>query len=269
MVSRRPFTSGRLSPDGRRIAVHVEAATSDVWVYDLTRGTFSRVTNGPEFEGNPVWSADGARIVFASDRGPALQLFQKPWDDSRQEEAMAPGEFARVPHSWSPDGRFLAFTENHPETGRDIWIVPAARDAQPYRFLVSSSDDNQPVFSPDGKWLAYHSDESGTRDEVYVRPVAGAGGRIQISTAGGSTPRWSANGELFYRQSDRKMIAVRFKAGSDPLEVVTTTPLFEGNYLASYDVASDGQRFLMIRAEPSEYPGHLVLVQHGLAGFRR
>jgi hypothetical protein len=87
---KRSYTAARLSPDGTRIAVHVDDGDSDVWVYEPARGTLSRVTYRPEFEGNPVWTTDGTRIVFASDRGPGLQLFWKRWDDPREDEPLAP-----------------------------------------------------------------------------------------------------------------------------------------------------------------------------------
>jgi serine/threonine-protein kinase len=256
---KRSYTAARLSPDGTRIAVHVDDGDSDVWVYEPARGTLSRVTYRPEFEGNPVWTTDGTRIVFASDRGPGLQLFWKRWDDPRKDEPLAPGSYARVPHSWSPDGSFLAFTENHPETRRDIWILPAGAGAKPYPFLVSPFEDNQPSFSPDGKWLAYHSNESGL-DEVYVRPFPGPGPRLQISSGGGSSPKWSKRGELFFRQGS-VVAMVAITAGPDGLRAGPEKRLFEGDYLGEYDVSPDGQRLLMVRREAAQDRTHLIFAQ--------
>jgi dipeptidyl aminopeptidase/acylaminoacyl peptidase len=272
------FTAVRLSPDGKRAALNVNEGDADVRVYDLLRGTFTRITYSPQFEGNPVWTPDGTRIAFASERGPGVQMFWKRWDDPRgapgalaqssgQDEALAPGEYSRIPHSWSADGRYLAFTENHPDTRRDIWILPMAHGAKPRAVVSTPFEDNQPMFSPDGKWIAYQSNESG-EDEVYARPLERSAGRMQISAGGGTAPRWSANGELFYWQHGR-MVAVTTTSDGNSLNAGPPRPLFEVSEVPSYDVTSDGQRFLMLRPDYSRSPRQLVLVHQWTAEMRR
>ncbi|MEN3336466.1 MAG: eukaryotic-like serine/threonine-protein kinase [Acidobacteriota bacterium] len=271
------FTSVRLSPDGRRVAISASDANADVHIYDLAKGTFTRITYSPEYEGNAVWTPDGTRIVFASERGPGVQMFWKRWDDPRgapgalaaatgQDEPLAPGIYARIPHSWSADGKYLAFTENHPDTRRDIWILPNA-PAKPYSIVTTPFEDSQPVFSPDGRWLAYQSNESG-EDEVYARAFQQPAGRIRISASGGIGPRWAPNGELFYWHRD-EMIAATIAAVGKTLRVASARPLFQLEHGSAYDVTPDGQRFLMLRPDYSQYPKHLVLVHQWAAEIQR
>jgi Tol biopolymer transport system component/predicted Ser/Thr protein kinase len=240
-----------LSPDGQRVAAEID---NQIWLYDLARDTLTRFT----FEGtqnlNPVWTPDGKRIAFRSNKegGPANIFWQRA-DGSGGLERLSTYENLQVPRSWSPDGQFLAFHEGSPKTGRDIWVLRMSdRKSQP--FLVTPFNEGGPTFSPDGRWLAYVSNESG-RPEVYVQPFPGPGGKWQISTDGGAEPAWNRNGkELFYRSGNKMMaLDVTTQPGFSPGK---PRMLFEGQYSASewplidtaYDVSPDGQRFLMTKA---------------------
>jgi Tol biopolymer transport system component len=260
----RAYQFPRLSPDGRRVAVSIQEQETQVWLYDLSRETLAPLT----FEGsqnyNAVWTPDGKRIAFQSDKEGPLNLFWQLADGSGGLERLTTSESNQFPISWSPDGQLLAFVEINPTTQRDIWVLrmgdPSAgsgrvRKAQP--FLRTRFDESVPRFSPDGRWLAYISNESG-HFEIYVQPYPGPGGKWQISTEGGTEPVWNPNGrELFYRSGD-KMMAVEiatqpaFAAGKPRM-------LFEGQYeptpatTPNYDVSPDGQRFLMLK--PSESAG--------------
>jgi eukaryotic-like serine/threonine-protein kinase len=252
------YRGPRLSPDGSRVAVAIEGQESQTWLYDLSRETLTRLT----FEGganyNSVWTPDGKRIAFNSNKEGPVNIFWQLADGSGGLERLITSEYAQAPMSWSPDGQVLAFVEVNPTTGRDIWMLrmgdPSAvsgqvRKAQP--FLRTPFTESAPRFSPNGRWLAYVSDESG-RFEIYVQPYPGPGGKWQISTEGGTEPVWNPNGrELFYRSGD-KMLAVEiatqpgFSAGRPRI-------LFEGKYqpapatFPNYDVSADGQRFLMLK----------------------
>ena len=239
----REYQAPRVSPDGRMVAVAIE---DQVWLIDLSRETLTRLTFEGE-NGNPSWTPDGKRITFQSNE---TNLSWQLADGSGGPERLTNSEHIKRADSWSPDGQLLAFTQFDPPTGRDIWMLRLSdRKAQP--FLRTPFNESVPRFSPDGRWLTYVSNESG-RYEIYVQPYPGPGGKLQISTEGGTEPTWNPNGrELFYR-SGNKMMAV----------AITTRPsftaskprvLFEGHYVPppgtrpNYDVSPDGQRFLMIK----------------------
>jgi eukaryotic-like serine/threonine-protein kinase len=244
------YLAPHLSPDGRRVAVAVTEQESQTWLYDLSRETLTRFT----FEGNynpvSVWTPDGKRIAFESNKEGPPNIFWQLADGSGGSERLTTSEYVTAPMSWSPDGQLLAFIEVNPTTGFDIWVLRISdRKAQP--FLRTPFNETSARFSPDGRWLAYISDESGSY-EIYVQPYPGPGGKWQISTEGGKEPVWNPNGrELFYRSGD-KMMAVDittqpgFAAGKPRM-------LFEGRYepapvpIANYDVSPDGQRFLMLK----------------------
>jgi eukaryotic-like serine/threonine-protein kinase len=226
---------------------------SQTWLYDPSRETLTRFT----FEGsgniNPVWTPDGKRIAFQSNKEGPFNLFWQLADGSGGLERLTTSKYLHAPHSWSPDGQLLTFIEINPATGIDIWVLRLG-DRKPQPFLRTRFNEAAARFSPDGHWLAYISDESG-RFEIYVQPYPGPGGKWQISTEGGTEPVWNRNGqELFYRSGD-KMMAVDI-ATEPGFAAGTPRMLFEGRYelapfpIANYDVSPDGERFLMLK--PSE-----------------
>ncbi len=263
-VEDRPrFTRPRLSPDGRRVAVEVFGSESglDIWVYDLERGTRTRVTTELGLEQDPIWTPDGKNLIY----GTGGAIYARSADGSGEAETLVSGKLAQEAHSWSPDGRALAYYVHAEVESRDIWILPMEGDRTPVPYLTTPFNERSPSFSPDGRFIAYVSDASG-RDEVYVQPYPGPGPREVISTNGGYQPVWSRDGkELFYRNGDRMMaVAIQsdpeFRAGVPEL-------LFEGLFLSerptsgsqSYDVSLDGQRFLMVQSQGSSNQLQVVL----------
>ena len=178
---------------------------ADLWVFDLDRGSRSRITFGGNNRYYPVWTPEGDRLAF-SNISTTITLQIAPSDGSEQPVTLLEREGQQYPTSWSRDGGLLAFLESHPETLRDLWVLPVGGDPEP--FLVTPFEEGAPMFSPDGRWMAYVSDESG-QTEVYVRPYPGPGPRFTVSTTGGREPLWSRDGsELFYRSQEGIMTVI-------------------------------------------------------------
>jgi serine/threonine protein kinase/Tol biopolymer transport system component len=242
------YRTPRISPDGRRVAV--SGVDTDIWIYDLSRDTLTRLTFT---SGNlPIWSSDGKYVTFTDGKN----VYWQPADGSGKAERLTAfnEEGQHNTGSWSSDGQVLAFEEVNPTTNRDVWIFSLRnRKAQP--FLHTEFNETAPEFSPDGRWLAYASDESG-RYEIYVQPYPGPGGKWQISTEGGTEPRWAHDGEIFYRSGD-KMMAVQTTL-TPSFSADKPNVLFEGRYVptlatkANYDVTPDGKRFLMLKASEQD-----------------
>jgi len=252
-IPARAYRTPQLSPDGRRIAVTIEEQDSQVWLYDLARETLTRLTFGGSANIGSVWTPDGKRIAFQSNKEGPQSIFWQLADGSGGLERLTTSAYNPYPMSWSPDGQLLAFVEVSPTTGWDIWVLRLS-DRKAEAFLQTPFNEGAPRFSPDGRWLAYISDESG-RFEIYVQPYPGPGGKWLISTEGGTEPVWNPNGrELFYR-SGGKMMAVDI-ATQPGFTASKPRVLFEGQYLPTpatapnYDVSPDGQRFPMVK--PSE-----------------
>jgi Tol biopolymer transport system component len=271
-ADRQTFVEPRFSPDGKRLAVQIlGSAGSDCWVYDLERGTATRLTFHEGDDAVPVWSPDGSWIVFASNRDGQSNLFRKQADGSGEEEPLTAGKDDLFPSAWSPDGRWILVTALSAQTGNDILAVPLEGDREPQPYLVTQFSEAEAAFSPDGRWVAYQSEESG-RSEVYVRPFPMRGGKWQISVAGGTHPRWGPGGRELYFRNGNAMMMVEVEVRGDALRAGAPGEHFEGpfvqaaiggNVYADYDVSPDGQRFAMLRGENRQaVPDHLVVVMN-------
>jgi serine/threonine-protein kinase len=253
----RPYASPRVSPEGRRLSVGIQGTYAGVWLYDLERGALTRLI---ESGGNtfPIWTPNGSHITFVSPMSGSLNLQWIPVDGSSPPEHLSTSENTQLPSSWSPDGKVLAFSEDDPMTGWDIWTLKIQDNQKAQPFLRTRFNEGGGMFSPDGRWLAYQSDESG-RDEIYVRAFPGPGERSQISTEGGTEPVWARSGtELFYRNGDKMMgVTVETKANfaaSKPRVLFTGEYETSTGFLPNYDISSDGQRFLMLKSGEDTRP---------------
>jgi eukaryotic-like serine/threonine-protein kinase len=270
------YQSLALSPDGTRLAVMKNrgADAGNIWLLDLSRGGAStRLTFGSAMDSNPVWSPDGSRIIFSSDRDGPYNLYQKPANSVKDEEVLLESSEDKHATSWSRDGRFLLYTVVHPKTKSNIWVLTLKGDKKPVPYLITEFNEGQARFSSDGHWVAYTSDESG-HDEVYVRSFsmnsAGtaveAGSKWPISNGFGVEPRWRGDGrELYYRSRGGGLLAVEiainptFRAGNpQPLGVLTFAP---GSSIGSlgWDSAADGRRFLRLANKSGPQPYTVVL----------
>jgi Tol biopolymer transport system component len=164
--------------------------------------------------------------------------------------------------SWSPDGRYLAYGRAVPgKPGWDIWVVPLVGDRRPVPVIEGPSNKENPSFSPDGKWLAYDSDESGSW-EVYVVPFPRAQGRWQVSSGGGTQPRWSGDGkELFFVAPTNRLVTAAIEENGASLKVGSPQALFQASFAPSafrnYDLTRDGQKFVLV-TQPAETGAHAI-----------
>ena len=259
----------RVSPDGRRVAVaRAVQGNFDLWLLDSARA--SRATFDATSHLYPIWSPDGARIVFRSGRTGIGDIYQKLASGGGAEESVVVSDEGKIPTSWSADGRVLLYHSLDSRSNGDLWVVPMVGDRTPSVFLRTPFREVYGEFSPDGRWVAYHSNESG-RMEIYVRPFVppgaadtlrlrsgqaaeAAGGQWQVSTAGGVFPVWSRDGkELYYLNPAAEMMAAPITvigatlAPSAPA-VLFPTRIYGGGVDVQlgrqYDVAPDG-RFLI------------------------
>ncbi len=255
-----------------------EQNLADVWVYDVARGFRTRLTLGPTVEAAAVWSPDGQQLVFSANRKdrPDFDLFVKPASGIGAEEFLFSGAQPEAPESWSPDGRFIAYVSpwaliGGPERPSDLWVLPLFGDRKPVPFLQTPFTETQAKFSPDGRWLAFVSNES-RRNEVYVARFPSPDAKWQLSTAGGSQPRWRSDGtEIFYIAGGNRLMAAAVKSESS-VEVSVVRSLFTIRPRAgagrAYDVSADGQRFLVNALVDVPEPP-VTLVVNWVAGLAR
>ena len=263
-----PYTHPRVSPDGGRVAVARTDGDEDVWIYELGRGTLERLTFTDGEDSSPAWTPDGTRLAMFSTHDGDPGIFWQRADGTGQPERLSTGRHR--PNSWSPDGRHLTFVDVGASIDIGVVELDDADDAATVSILLDSDaiEGNNSV-SPDGRWLAFNSDITGA-EEVYVRPFPDVeSGRTRISLDGGFAPVWQSDGgALFYRDQQAIMrIAV---TDGPPSTWGAPEQLFEGSFAypdpnRQFDVAPDGEHFLMLRSVGStEVEGsmgaHLILV---------
>ncbi len=255
------YYSIALSPDGSKVAAPVSnptIGTHDIWITDVERDLRSRVTFDDAEDLSPVWSADGRRVFFSSNRDGPLAVYVMTPGESGEPEEVAGGELDLTVSSESPDGRRLLLTRQSTDTGSDLVVLDRSDQEAGLRpFRVTRFNEENATFSPDGRWVAYDSDESG-RFEVYVTPASGDGRRWQVSNDGGVWPRWIAStGELLYQDPAGRFVVVPMGAGESEVRIGAPEVLF-GGYVGSrlyqlFDLSPDGARVLY-RALSNEDP---------------
>jgi Tol biopolymer transport system component len=264
-----------ISPDGNTVAVDrfdPQTLLSDLWLYDLRRGTGTRFTFNSRANGYPVWSPDGSHIAFSSGLGGGANIYQKSISGMATDEALDKTERNKLALDWSQDGRYLIEAVLNPNAKWDVWVLPIFGDRKPFPYLQTGFTQRYARLSPDGRWLAYRSDET-TRGEIYVQTFPHPAGKWQISTNGGTCPVWSRDGrELFYIGADQKLMVVEVMGGNR-FEAGMPKPLFE-THLGTrsrdiwFDVSKDG-RFLMPTPVENAAPAPMTVVVNWTAGLKK
>jgi eukaryotic-like serine/threonine-protein kinase len=238
------YHSPRVSPDGRRVAVSIAEEGEHIWVYDIAAGTLKQLT----FDGanrSPIWTADGQNVTFSSNRGGALNLYSVSADGGAAPQRLTTSDDLQMPGSWSADGSLLAFVEQRPATGRDIWILRRQGEAIP--FAQSTFDESAPAFSPDGRSIAFVVNDTG-QGEVYVKAVNGASSSRRVSSDGGTEPVWSRDGRsLFYRSHDR-IVEMPVAGGREPRLVFDRAQAGTLDS-ANYDLARNTGRLIFVAGD--------------------
>ncbi|MCK5652839.1 MAG: serine/threonine-protein kinase, partial [Gemmatimonadetes bacterium] len=249
-----------LSPDGTRLAIGLNTDEGDdIWIKELDDGPLLRLTSHPAEEVSPQWSRDGQSVYFVSSRreGNQADLYFQRADGAGDPLPVLVRDAQMWQHDITPDGAWLvAQVGGIGQTGmRNIVAYQMEGDTAEISILASDYDEISPTLSPDGRWLAYASQETGEW-EIYVRPFPDVtSGKWIVSHGGGLGPRWAHSGrELFYRTLDNEMTVATVEMG-ESFRVTDRQPLFSiplgfslGTFVVLYDITSDDQEFIMVRA---------------------
>ena len=270
----RRYSHPRISPDGTQVVLTLprESGGNEIWIYDAAREHRMRLSpSGPV--SRPIWSADGKRITFQQ----AGDLYSVPADDSSAPElTLKRDDQFRTnnlfPLAWSRNGRVLAFSVPDSVTNRDVWTLQSGGPPTP--FLATPRDERAAMFSPEGGWVVYAAKETGREEQIFVQPYPGPGSRVAISPTGGIEPVWSPTGrEIFYRSVDgTRLMSVDVRPESSSLAMGTPTVVLAGrfadpggSYWSNYDVARDGQEFLMLAVDRTSTPQLNVVINWAAA----
>jgi eukaryotic-like serine/threonine-protein kinase len=277
--SPRQFSNPALSPDEKWLAVgqlDTKLRTRDLWLYDLARGTNSRLTFDPADDLNPAWSPDGRRIAFSSTRKGGRDIYIVDAHGTREPEVVLQTSIEKNIEQWSPDARYLLFNWNEKSKAIDLYLLPLGGEHKPVPFLNLPFFEDMGQISPNGRWIAYRSNESG-RGDIYVQnftPGDDAPRRKwRISTDGGIEPQWRADGkELFYTRGSTFM-AVDVKSDGREFEAGLPKPLFDqmmpGITRNRYVVSRDGQRFLIVTPPASQVTSDIHVIVNWHAALQK
>ncbi len=271
---RGTYMDPRISPDGKRVAVSYGDPQREIWIFDLERGTKTRLTfNQSGVNNQPAWSPDGKTIAytstFAVSGGGKTAIFSKSASGGGVEKVMVAetdktGEY--VYGSWSPDGKYFVYLSRGGEVGYHIEAKAIDGNSPAFTVVAPASVQSNISYyriSPDSKWIAYTSNESG-RPEVYVAPFPRGEGKWQVTTGGADFAAWRSDGKEIYVSTElQQYTACSVNVNGNELQIGTPQALFSANAAAigvDYDVAPDGKRFLVnVAGNDTPTPLHLVM----------
>ncbi len=250
-----------ISPRGDAVVTDLEGANNHIMVHELARGGRKMLTTDWS-QGVPIWSADGDKVAFFSDRGGPGNLYWTAADGSGELQRLTRSERKQWPTSWSPDGSYLAYTEQHPDTSADLWLLPvdsSGEPGDPRPLLQTPHTEDEAVFSPDGRWIAFTSNETG-RKEVYVARFPPDGGRLSVTGDSGASPSWSPESDEIYYLHGSTLMAVEVRTEPEFAVLSDPRPIFEPVY-RGYAAHPDGERFMIVTRDLDrvESPVHVII----------
>jgi eukaryotic-like serine/threonine-protein kinase len=268
------YSNIALAPNGKILALDKTDEgneNSDVWTMDLEHDGMKRLTFDPAIDADPVWSPDGKQVLFASSRSHLFGLYVKNADGTEDDKLLpldASDKSDKYPSDWSRDGRYILY-----DRATELWVVTLPElKTRPLVKVAATVKNGR--FSPDGKWVAYSSNETG-KWEIYVTSFPDGHGKWQVSSNGGTQPRWRGDGkELFYLATDGTLMAVATGTNFDP---GTPVALFQANARelvatserSSYDVTGDGKRFLINTQIKNADPQPMSVILNWDAALRK
>jgi Tol biopolymer transport system component/predicted Ser/Thr protein kinase len=240
-----------LSPDEKTLTVSIGAGSnSDLWLQDVERGVLTRYTFRAGTNRNPIWSPDGSQLIFSTIDvgGYSYDIYRESTSGGGKVELLLHADRNLLTTDWSPDGKLIAYQQPVPVTGWNLWLLPLDGDRKPVPYLQTAFDEQNARFSPGPaggpRWMAYQSNESG-RNQIYIQAIPASGAKYQVSTTGGTIPRWRQDArELFYLSADRKLMATPTSLGAHP-QIGTPQEAFTIAGMTSFVPSRDGQRFLV------------------------
>jgi Tol biopolymer transport system component len=191
--------SPAISSRGNHLAYRVSSSDYDIWRADISPGgtavTRRKFIASTRPDLTPEYSPDGKRIVFASARSGANEIWVCERDGSNPTQLTFLKANSMRP-SWFPDSRRIVFDSNK-ESGLDVYVIDSS-GGSPRRLTDDPARDVVPSVSQDGKWVYFASNRSGSW-QVWRMPADG-GEAVQLTRNGGNSPMESLDGRfLFFR----------------------------------------------------------------------
>lgn len=243
------------SPDGRRAIL--ERAEGDqpvgkLWLADLSRGVFNEFSSS-RFSCGGLWSSDGNEVLYQTDSG----TFEKRPDGGGERRLPILSGASAMISTWAGD--WVAAEVGSKSALADVMAISISTGKQ-VPVANSPAWENVASFTGDGKWIAYWA--SG---KIIVQPFPPNGSEFTVSSNPGGYPRWRGDGrELYYWDYSGHLLAVPIQVKDGAIDAGSPQTLFTVRLKTyknriPYDVAPDGQRFLLNVQDSYERAAHVVL----------